>query len=128
MGNVEHQRLMVELWTPQGSMLTSSVTGGNNAETGESITIHTFHFHDKESGRRSVVKIPADSSVSQSHVEDMAAQAFENWLIEVKAKGKLKKPTPEQRKEIGKAIREFREYAEKRRESTNNKRYYKGLR
>ena len=119
---------MVELWTPQGSVLTSSVKGGNNAETGESITIHTFHFHDKESGRRSVVKIPADSSVSQSHIEDMAAQAFENWLIEVKAKGKLKKPTPEQRKEIGKAIREFREYAEKRRESTNNKRYYKGLR
>jgi len=117
----------VELWTPQGSALTSTVIGGNNAETGESITIHTFHFHDKESGRRSVIKIPADSSVSQSHIEDMAAQSFENWLIEVKVKGKVNKPTPEQRKEVGKAIREFREYAAKRRESTNNKRYYKGL-
>ena len=57
----------------------------------------------------------------------MAAQSFENWLIEVKVKGKVNKPTPEQRKEVGKAIREFREYAAKRRESTNNKRYYKGL-
>ena len=118
---------MVELWTPQGSVLTSSVTGGNNAETGESITIHTFHFHDKESGRRSVVKIPADSSVSQSHIEDMAAQAFENWLTEIKTKGKVNKPTPEQRKEVGKAIREFREYAAKRRESTNNRIYYRGI-
>ncbi len=116
----------IELWTPQGSVLTSSVTGGNNAETGESITIHTFHFHDKESGRRSVVKIPADSTVSQSHIEDMAAQAFENWLLEVKLKGKVNKPTPSQRREVGKAIREFREYASKRRESTNEKIYYKG--
>ena len=117
---------MVELWTPQGSVLTSSVTGGNNAETGESITIHTFHFHDKESGRRSVVKIPADSTVSQSHIEDMAAQAFENWLFEVKLKGKVNKPTPSQRREVGKVIREFREYAIKRRDSTNKKIYYKG--
>ena len=117
---------MVELWTPQGSVLTSSVKGGNNAETGESIVIHTFHFHDKESGRRSVVKIPADSTISQSHIEDMAAQAFENWLIEIKLKSKVKKPTTEQRKEVGKAIREFREYASKRRQSTNKKIYYKG--
>jgi hypothetical protein len=116
----------VELWTPQGSSLVSSNIGGNNAETGESITIHTFHFHDKESGRRSVVKIPADSTVSQSHIEDMAAQAFENWLLEVKLKGKVNKPTPSQRREVGKAIREFREYAAKRRESTNEKIYYKG--
>ena len=118
---------MLDLWTPQGANLQSSMVGGNNAETGESITIHTFHFNDKESGRRSVVKIPADSSISQAQIEDMAAQAFENWLFEVRTKGKINKQTPEQRKEVGKAIREFREYAEKRRESTNNKRYYKGL-
>ena len=117
----------VELWTPQGSALTSSIIGGNNAETGESITIHTFHFHDKETGRRSVVKIPADSTMSQAHIEDMAAQSFESWLLEVKLKGKVNKPTTEQRKEVGKAIREFREYAAKRRESTNNKVYYKGV-
>jgi hypothetical protein len=116
----------VDLWTPHGSKLVTSQVGGNNAETGESIVIHTFHFHDKESGRRSVIKIPADSTVSQSHIEDMAAQAFENWLLEIRAKGKLNKPTPEQRKEVGKAIREFREYAAKRRESTNKKIYYKG--
>ena len=120
--------MTIELWTPQGSALTSSIIGGNNAETGESITIHTFHFHDKETGRRSVVKIPADSTMSQAHIEDMAAQSFESWLLEVKLKGKVNKPTTEQRKEVGKAIREFREYAAKRRESTNNKVYYKGVR
>ena len=41
---------MLDLWTPQGANLQSSMVGGNNAETGESITIHTFHFNDKESG------------------------------------------------------------------------------
>ena len=115
-----------ELWTPQGSSLVSSDIGGNNAETGESITIHTFHFYDKESGRKSVIKIPVDSSVSQAHIEDMAAQALESWILEIRTDGKKKSPTPEQRKEAGKAIREFREYAFRRRESTNNKVYYKG--
>lgn len=119
---------MPELWTPHGSALVSSYAGGDNAETGESIIIHTFHFHDKETGRRSVVKIPADSTVSQAHIEDMAAQSFESWLLEVRIKGKINKPTPEQRREVGKAIREFREYAAKRRESTNKKIYYKGTR
>ena len=119
---------MVNIWTPHGSKLVTSDIGGNNTETGESITIHTFHFHDKETGRRSVVKIPADSTMSQAHIEDLAAQSFESWLLEVKLKGKVNKPTTEQRKEVGKAIREFREYAAKRRESTNNKVYYKGVR
>ena len=119
---------MLDIWTPHGSKLVTSQVGGNNAETGESITIHTFHFHDKESGRRSVVKIPADSTMSQAHIEDLAAQSFESWLFEVKLKGKINKPTTEQRKEVGNAIREFREYAAKRRESTNNKVYYKGAR
>ena len=118
--------MVTELWTPQGSTLVSSVIGGNNAETGESITIHTFHFYDKESGRKSVIKIPVDSSISQAHIEDMAAQALENWILEIRTDGKKKSPTPEQRKEAGKAIREFREYAFRRRESTNNKVYYKG--
>ena len=117
----------VDLWTPQGSTLVSSVIGGNNVETGESVTIHTFHFHDKETGRRSVIKIPVDPSVSQAHIEDMAAQALETWLIEIKTNGAKKKPTFNQRKEVGKAIREFRGYAQKRRESTNNKIYYSGV-
>ena len=93
--------MVTELWTPQGSTLVSSVIGGNNAETGESITIHTFHFHDKETGRRSVIKIPVDPSVSQAHIEDMAAQALETWLIEIKTNGAKKKPTFNQRKEVG---------------------------
>ena len=117
---------MSNLWTPHGSNLVSSQRAGNNTETGESIVIHTFHFHDKETGRRSIVKIPADSTISQAHIEDMAAQSFESWLLEVRMKGKINKPTPQQRKEVGKAIREFREYAAKRRESTNKKIYYKG--
>ena len=116
-----------ELWTPQGSSLVSSDIGGNNAETGESITIHTFHFYDKESGRKSVIKIPVDSSISQAHIEDMAAQALETFLLECRGLNSKKKPTVKERKEIGKQLREFKEYAEKRRESTNNRIYYRGV-
>ena len=40
---------------------------------------------------------------------------------------KEKKPTAEERKEIGKQLKEFKEYAAKRRESTNNRIYYRGI-
>ena len=116
----------VKLWTPQGSTYVGGNTAGYNEETGVSIVVHTFQFNDPETGRGQIVKIPADPSISKAHIEDMAAQSFENWLLEIKVKGKVRKPTTEQRKEVGKAIREFREYASKRRESTNNKIYYGG--
>jgi len=117
----------VELWTPQGSTYIGDEDVGYNAETGVSIVVHTFQFHDPVTGRSQVVKIPADPTISQSHIEDMAAQALESFLIECRVTDGKKKPTAAQKRDIGKQLKEFREYAEKRRESTNNRIYYRGI-
>ena len=117
----------LELWTPQGSTYLGGEDTGYNGETGVSIVVHTFQFHDPVTGRSQVVKIPADPTISQAHIEDMAAQALETFLIECRVKDKKKKPTESQNREIGKQIKEFKEYALKRRESTNNRIYYRGI-
>ena len=54
----------------------------------------------------------------------MAAEAFESFLSNARGLGPLHRHTPEQRKEIGAAIREFREYAAKRRQSATNRIYF----
>ena len=117
----------LELWTPQGSTYLGGEDTGYNSETGVSIVVHTFQFHDPVTGRSQVVKIPADPTISQAHIEDMAAQALETFLIECRVKNSKKHPTEAQKREIGKQIKEFRNYAEKRRESTNNRIYYRGI-
>ena len=117
----------VELWTPEGSTYVGGEDTGYNGVTGGSIVVHSFQFHDPVTGRSQVVKIPADPTISQAHIEDMAAQALENFLIECRVTDDKKNPTEAQKKDIGKQLKEFREYAEKRRESTNNRIYYRGI-
>ena len=117
----------IELWTPEGSTYVGGEDTGYNGETGVSIVVHTFQFKDPVTGRSQVVKIPADPTISQAHIEDMAAQALETFLIECRVKDSKKKPTVAERKEIGKQLEEFKEYALKRRESTNNRIYYRGV-
>ena len=117
----------LELWTPQGSTYLGGEDTGYNGETGVSIVVHTFQFHDPGTGRSQGVKIPADPTISQAHIEDMAAQALETFLIECRVKNSKKNPTEAEKIEIGKQIKEFRNYAEKRRESTNNRIYYRGI-
>tara|TARA_R100000781_G_C4008015_1_gene102662 strand:+ start:163 stop:531 length:369 start_codon:yes stop_codon:yes gene_type:complete len=118
---------MKELWTPQGSTLTNTSVGGFNTETGESITLYTFSFSDPETGQSTTAIVPADPTMSAAHIEDMAAQALEQWLEDVRFKDKGKVPTDAERKDIGKQLNEFKKYAAKRRESTNNKVYYSGV-
>ena len=118
--------MTTELWTPQGSKYIGDSGIGFNGETGASMVVHTFRFHDKETDRSVMVKVPADPGVPQSHIEDMAAQSLENWLKEVRLKGKVKKPTLEQRKEIGRALNDFKEHARRRKQSSNGVIYYKG--
>ena len=118
---------MVELWTPQGSTYVGGDNTGYNTETGVSIVVHTFHFKDPETGRAQVVKIPADPDISQAHIEDMAAQALETFLIECRVKDKKKKPTAAEKREKGKQLKHLKEYALKRRDSTNNRIYYRGI-
>src|SRR5690606_34275511 len=74
------------LWTPEGVKQGQTSFVGRNVETGGSIVVHTFHFHDKVTGRSCTVKVPAESGVDYARVEDSAAEAFERWLLEARAK------------------------------------------
>ena len=75
-------------------------------------------------GYLEICHVPAHPDAAPAEIEDMAAEAFESFLTDARRLGPLQRHTPEQRKEIGAAIREFREYAAKRRQSATNKIYF----
>ena len=101
---------------------------GYNGETGKKIFKYSVLLKAKDKfgiEHKQRVDVLADESDSQAHVEDMMAQAAETFLEEVKTKYQKRAPTQEERKDIGRALKEFRRYALRRRESTNSKIYYK---
>ena len=124
--------MIQELWTPTGAEFIGSASAGangRNVETGASIEVCQFVFkYTDQFGveHRQKTLIPRDASISRAHVEDMAAQAYENFINECKQKYTKRAPTAAQKKEIGKALNEFRKYALKRRGSSRGKLYYEG--
>ena len=112
------------LWVPEGSAVEMPYVAGPDSDTGRSVVVHRFRFHDPSTGRSQVCHVPAHPDAPSSEIEDMAAQAFESFLVEVRGLGPLHHLTPEQRKETGAAIREFREYTAKRRQSATNRIYF----
>jgi len=118
---------MDDLWTPQGMVYLGSTGVGFNGESGESMVVHQFKMKSPVTGRMCEVSIPADSTVSKAHIEDMAAQSFETFLEEEKERVMKRKPSEGELKEIGKAIEEFRKYTARMRESTNYKIGYRGI-
>ena len=118
--------MTTELWTPRGSVLLGVERAGNNNETGGFIELCKFEFRDPVTGRSQPCVIPRTEDMSRAEVEDQAAQGYENFLIECRHKGKVESMTPEERKEIGKSLKDFKESAFRRREA-NGKLYYAGL-
>ena len=122
-----------ELWTPPVVDYIGSSSGGEtgtNLETGEILELCVFRFQYTDQfgvEHNEKVIIPRDSSMSKAHVEDMAAQAYENFINECKQKYTKRPPTPEEKKEIGKALNDFRNHAVRRRESSRGKLYYEGI-
>jgi len=112
------------LWVPEGSAVEMPYVAGPETDTGKSVVVHRFRFHDPRTGRSQVCHVPAHPDAAPAEIEDMAAEAFESFLTDVRGLGPLNRHTPEQRKEIGAAIREFREYAAKRRRSAMNRIYF----
>ena len=112
------------LWVPEGTAVEMPYVAGPDADTGRGVVVHRFRFHDPRTGRSQICHVPAHPDAAPAEIEDMAAEAFESFLREVRGLGPLQRHTPEQRKEIGAAIREFREYAAKRRQSATNKIYF----
>ena len=117
-----------ELWTPPGVTHTRVAQVGRNAETGEKIYEYQFRVHDEVTGRRHQFRVLVDDETSIAHIEEMVGNAFESWLIDVRMKHSKPAPTPGQRKEIGKILDQIRVNSIKRKNSSNNKIYYNGLR
>ena len=115
-----------DIWTPDGSTYEGlSQPGRAGVNSDEDIVSYNFHFVDKRSGRKMVAKVAGRASDSKQEIEDKAAEAFENWLTDVRTGPDRKRaPTQAERFEIAKAIREFRAYRTRRNESTNNKLFY----
>ena len=112
------------LWVPEGSAVEMPYVAGPDSDSGKQVVVHRFRFHDPRTGRSQICHVPAHPDAAPAEIEDMAAEAFESFLREVRGLGPLQRHTPEQRKEIGAAIREFRDYAAKRRESATNRIYF----
>ena len=94
-----------------------------------SIKVLSFRFYDSMTERRSILTdvpyAPADP-YSANAIETMIGEAYESWVIEIRAQGKKKVMNREQKKEVGKILEEMRVNKDKRKESTNNKIYYEG--
>ena len=100
--------MTTDLWTPQGVVKLRTTPSGYNAVTGGSVVTHTFRLEDKETGRKTIIKILADDYTDPAHIEDMAAQSAEEWFNKIRAEGSKKAPTVKQRKEIGKILDDIR--------------------
>ena len=117
-----------ELWTPQGVTHKRVVPVGYNYETGGQIFEYQFLVHDEVTNRKQQFRVLVDDQTSKAHIEEMVGNAFDRWLTDVRMRHNKPAPTPEQRKEIGKILEQIRVNRNKRKESSNNKIYYKGLR
>ena len=117
-----------ERWTPPGVTHTRVTPIGYNYETGSQIFEYQFIVHDKVTNRKQQFKVLVDDQTSKAHIEEMVGNAFDRWLTDVRMRHNKPAPTLEQRKEIGKILEQIRVNRNKRKESSNNKIYYEGLR
>jgi hypothetical protein len=117
-----------ELWTPPGVTHKRVIPVGYNYETGGQIFEYQFLVHDEVTNRKQQFRVLVDDQTSKAHIEEMVGNAFDRWLTDVRMRHNKPAPTPEQRKEIGRILEQIRVNRNKRKESSNNKIYYKGLR
>ena len=119
--------MVTDLWTPAGTVPLGTAPVGHNAETGSPIVAHTVVLKAKDKfgkEHKMRVQVLADKDTSQAEVEDMMGNAAEKFVQEVRDKYNKRPPTAEERKEIGKALNEFRNYAQRRIASTSKKIYF----
>ena len=119
--------MLKDLWTPAGTVPLGPAPVGHNAETGSPIVAHTIMLKAKDKfgkEHKMRVQVLADKDTSQAQVEDMMGNAAERFVQEVGEKYNKRPPTAEERKEIGKALNELRQYANRRIASTSKKIYF----
>ncbi len=119
--------MLKELWTPAGTVHVGAAPVGRNVETGGKIVAHRFMLTAKEKfgqEHKTRVQILADDTTSKAHLEEMMGNCAEKFMHEVREKYDKRPPTPEERKEIGRALNEFNNHMKLRKESTTGKIYF----
>ena len=119
--------MLKDLWTPAGAAYQGAAPVGRNVETGGSIVTHTFVLKATDKfgiEHKTRVSIVADDDMSNGQLAEMMGNAAESFKEQVRTKYNKRPPTLEEKKEIGKALNEFRTRALKRLQSTNRKIYH----
>jgi hypothetical protein len=119
--------MTTELWTPAGTVHVGAAPVGRNVETGGKIVAHRFMLTAKDKfgkEHKTRVQILADDTTSKAHLEEMMGNCAEKFMQEVREKYDKRPPTPEEHKEIGRALNEFNKHMKLRRESTTGKIYF----
>jgi len=122
---------MQELWTPTGGAYNGIVPVGRNAETGSRIVTHQLRVEAKDrfgKVHKQIIRVLADDETSQAEIEDMMGHAAESFVAEVREKYTKRPPTADERKQIGKALNDFLKHRTKRRTSSSNRIYFRGIR
>lgn len=118
-----------DLWLPEDTAFLQENVVGRNAETGGVITNHKAMCKYVDSYGRAhyqEVSVLATADTSKAEIEDMLGHARENFFEWARQRYSKPAATIDQKKEAGKSLEEIRIYGISRRESTNNKIYYKG--
>ena len=119
--------MIQELWTPKGASYSGIAPLGRNKETGGHIVRHSFVLKAKDrfgKEHKTRIEILADDSMSKNQIEELMGNSAQSFLEEVRTKYTKRPPTKDERKQIGKALNDFRISASMRRERTNTVRYY----
>ena len=122
---------MRDLWTPTGAAYNGIVPVGRNAETGSRIVTHQLRVEAKDrfgKVHKQIIRVLADDETSQAEIEDMMGHAAESFVAEVREKYTKRPPTADERKQMGKALNDFLKHRTKRRASSSNRIYFRGIR
>lgn len=122
--------MALDLWVPHGGEYLGSTPIGTNVNGGEVVSNKIrVHYTDKFGVKHPhLIYVISDDSTSQSEIDHQIGYAIENFIEDSRQKYNKRPATTGERKEAGKAIEEFRQHAMLRRESTNRKLYYEGVR
>ena len=115
------------LYVPEGTVPNEGepVLLGEGSKTlgGSYISTRTWRFTNTTNGRTQLCCV-LDDEMSDDAIEQAKGEAKENFLRDTNGLPRLITPTVERRKEIGRAIKDYREFKKLMAESTNSKVFY----
>ena len=113
--------MITDIWTPAGATYEGVTPVG--------VARYTYDFMMKtydSSGRPHYEKlhVVANEDISKDYLSELLGNAFETFKQKVIDKHNKRPPTPEEKKEIGKILKEIKEHSKIRMESSNRKIYF----